>query len=122
MATFPRILRWFYQFAGIFLTSVFLARCCTASECLEFLLKVIYLPRFDFKPVNFLQVCCLLIDAASSWFLGMMQPKSSKTTGMRLVTVLLDGRFYPRIFVMFSKIAVFFGSNLFVTQKLAMYF
>ena len=51
-----------------------------------------------------------------------MQSKSSKTTGMRLVTVLLDGHFYPRIFGMFSKIAVFFGSNLFVTQKLTVYF
>ena len=30
--------------------------------------------------------------------------------------------FYPRIFGMLSKNAVFFGSNLFVTQKLTVYF
>ena len=30
--------------------------------------------------------------------------------------------FYPRIFGMFSKIAVFFRSNLSVTQKLTVYF
>ena len=54
-----------------------------------------------------------------------MQPKSSEATGMHLVTVLY-GRpfftFFSQIFGMFSKIAVFFGSNLFVTQKLTVYF
>ena len=53
-ANFNNVLtiRWY------FLTSVFLARCCTASECFRVLLKVIYLSRLDFKPVNFLCVCC----------------------------------------------------------------
>ena len=31
-STFSQILRMFQQFAGIFLPSVFLARCCTASD------------------------------------------------------------------------------------------
>ena len=93
---------------------------CTILYCIRVfrvLLKVIYLPRFDFKPVNFLRVCCLLIVASSSWFLWIMQPKSSETTGMHLVTVLYGRPFSPRIFGMFSKIAVFFGSNLFCDSK-----
>ena len=63
-ANFNNVLtiRWY------FLTSVFLARCCTASECFRVLLKVIYLLRLDFKPVNFLRVCCP--DDSSSWLLG----------------------------------------------------
>ena len=49
-----------------------------------------------------------------------MQPKSLEATGMRLVNVLCGRPFYsssPRIFGMFSKIAVFFGSNLFYDSK-----
>ena len=34
----------------------------------------------------------------------------------------MDDRFYSRIFLMFSKIALFFGSNLLVTRKLTVYF
>ena len=41
-----------------------------------------------------------------------MQPKSSKTTGMRLATVLQDDRRY-----VFKNRCIFFGSNLFVTQN-----
>ena len=53
-ANFNNVLtiRWY------FLTSLFLARCFTASECFRVLLAVIYLSRLDFKPVNFLSVCC----------------------------------------------------------------
>ena len=49
-----------------------------------------------------------------------MHPESSEATGMRLVNVLYGRPFYPfspRIFGMFSKIAVFFGSNLFCDSK-----
>ena len=84
----------------------------------EFLLKVIYLPRLDFKPVNFLRVCCLLIDASSSWFLRWCNQNLRKP--LAWVNVLYGWPFYPfppRIFGMFSKIAVFFGSNLFCDSK-----
>ena len=112
-ASFKNVLTicWYFSYIGF---------SCTMLYCIRVfrvLLKVIYLPRLDFKPVNFLRVCCLLIDASSSWFPWVMQPKSSEATGMRLVTVLYGRPFFPRIFGMFSKIAVFFGSNLFCDSK-----
>ena len=74
--------------------------------CIRVLLKVIYLPQLDFKPVNFLWVCCLLIDASSSWFQNFRKPLHASCYCSVWTTV-----FYPRIFGMFSKIAVFFRSN-----------
>ena len=65
-ANFKNVLtiRWYFSYIGF---------SCTMLYCIRVfrvLLEVIYLPRLGFKPVNFLQACCLLIDASSSWFLG----------------------------------------------------
>ena len=115
-ANFNNVLtiRWYFSYIG------FLARCCTASECFRVLLKVIYLSRLNFKPVNFLQVCCP--DDSSSWFFGYCNQNLWNPLTCVLLLFCMDNRFYPRIFGMFSKIAVFFGSNLSLTQRLTVYF
>ena len=112
-ANFKNVLtiRWYFSYIGF---------SCTMLYCIRMfrvLLKVIYLPRFDFKPVNFFWVCCLLKDVSSSLFQSLRKPLHASCYYSVWTTV-----FYPRIFGMFSKIAVFFGSNLFVTQRLTVYF
>ena len=55
-------------------------------------------------------------------FVGNAIKPFQKPVASVLLPFCMNDRFYPRIFEMFSKIAVFFGSNLSVTQKLTVYF
>ena len=59
----------------------------------------------------------LVVDFMGNAINSFQEPPASV-----LLRFCMDDRFYPRIFGMFSKIAVFFGSNLSVTQKLTVYF
>ena len=91
----------------------------------DFLLKVIYLPRLDFKPVNFLRVCCLLIDASSSWFLRWCNQNLRKPLACVWLMFCMDSRFtlFLRKFLeCFQKSLFSSGLTYFVTQKLTVYF
>ena len=77
-----------------------------------------YLSTTTSNLLTSLLVCCLLLDVSSSWFLWY---EKSLGGNMRLVDVLYGRPLFPsspRIFRMFSKIAVSSGLTYFVTQKL----
>ena len=79
------------------------ARCYTASEWLEFLLKVITI-------VTQLQTCYRSFEFVVPMILEVgFMGNAIKYFHEPLASVLfcMDDRFYPRIFGMFSKIAVF---------------
>ena len=79
------------------------ARCCTASECLDFLLKVITIatqPQTCYRSFGFVVQMILVVDFMGNAIKSFQEPLAS-------VLFCMDDRFYPRIFGMFSKIAVF---------------
>ena len=89
------------------------ARCCTASECLEFLLKVITIAtqlQTCYRSFEFVVPMILVVGFMGNAINYFQEPLAS-------VLFCMDDRFYPRIFGMFSKLLFFFGSNLSVTQN-----
>ena len=77
-----------------------------------------YLSTTTSNLLTSLLVCCLLLDVSSSWFLWY---EKSLGSNMHLVDVLCGRPLFPsspRIFRMFSKIAVSSGLTYFMTQKL----
>ena len=93
-ANFKNVLtiRWYFSYIGFSYTMLY---CILVFRVL---LKVIYLPRLNFKPVNFLWVCCLLIDASSSWFIGYCNQNLRKPLACALLLLCMDGRFLPANF------------------------
>ena len=83
-------------------TSVF-ARCYTASECFEFLLKVITIMtqlQTCYRSFEFVVPMILVVSFMGNAIKYFQEPLAS-------VLFCMDDHFYPRIFGMFSKIAVF---------------
>ena len=79
------------------------ARCYTASECFEFLLKVITIAtqlQTCYRSFEFVVPMILVVGFMGNAIKYFQEPLAS-------VLFCMDDRFYPRIFGMFSKIAVF---------------
>ena len=87
-----------------------------------FLLKIIYQPRLDFKPVNFLRICCLLIDASSSWFLRWCNQNLPNPLACVWLMFCMYGHFSREFLECFQKSLFSSGLTYFVTQKLTVYF
>ena len=80
-----------------------LARCCTAPECLEFLLKVITIAtqlQTCYRSFEFVVPMILVVGFMGNAINYFQEPLAS-------VLFSMDDCFYLQIFGMFSKIAVF---------------